>query len=37
MTGWTVRASTEDDWQAYRTLRFEMLEDAPIAFLETLR
>jgi len=36
MTGWTVRASTEDDWQAYRTLRFEMLEDAPIAFLETL-
>ncbi|MFF9562181.1 GNAT family N-acetyltransferase [Leifsonia sp. NPDC014704] len=36
MAGWTVRASTEDDWQAYRALRFEMLEDAPIAFLETL-
>ncbi|WP_431218199.1 GNAT family N-acetyltransferase [Leifsonia xyli] len=36
MAGWVVRASTEDDWQAYRALRFEMLEDAPIAFLETL-
>ena len=36
MTGWVVRASTEDDWQEYRALRFEMLQDAPIAFLETL-
>ena len=36
MTSWVVRPSTEDDWQAYRALRFEMLEDAPIAFLETL-
>ncbi|MGJ4843939.1 GNAT family N-acetyltransferase [Leifsonia sp. Le1] len=36
MTGWTVRASVEDDWQAYRALRLEMLEDTPIAFLETL-
>lgn len=36
MGGWVVRASTEDDWKAYRALRFEMLEDAPIAFLETL-
>jgi len=34
--GWVVRASTEDDWQEYRALRYEMLEDAPIAFLETL-
>ncbi|WP_285116382.1 GNAT family N-acetyltransferase [Leifsonia sp. fls2-241-R2A-40a] len=36
MTGWVVRASTEDDWQQYRALRFEMLEDTPMAFLETL-
>ncbi|WP_223357003.1 GNAT family N-acetyltransferase [Leifsonia sp. ZF2019] len=33
---WTIRPSVEDDWQAYRALRFEMLEDAPLAFLETL-
>lgn len=36
MTGWTVRASVEDDWRAYRAIRLEMLEDTPIAFLETL-
>jgi GNAT superfamily N-acetyltransferase len=36
MAGWVVRASTVDDWEAYRALRFEMLADAPIAFLETL-
>jgi GNAT superfamily N-acetyltransferase len=36
MSGWTVRASTEEDWPAYRALRFEMLENMPIAFLETL-
>lgn len=36
MAGWIVRASGEDDWQAYRALRLEMLQDAPIAFLETL-
>ena len=36
MTGWVVRASVEDDWEAYRALRFEMLENTPIAFLETL-
>jgi GNAT superfamily N-acetyltransferase len=36
MTAWRVRASTEDDWEAYRSLRLEMLADTPIAFLETL-
>jgi len=36
VASWVVRASTEDDWEAYRALRFEMLADAPIAFLETL-
>jgi GNAT superfamily N-acetyltransferase len=36
MTGWLVRASTEDDWRAYRSLRLEMLVDTPIAFLETV-
>ncbi|MFF1634915.1 GNAT family N-acetyltransferase [Leifsonia sp. NPDC058248] len=36
MTGWQVRASTEDDWRAYRSLRLEMLVDTPIAFLETV-
>ncbi|WP_025157599.1 GNAT family N-acetyltransferase [Leifsonia aquatica] len=33
---WTVRPSVEDDWPAYRALRLEMLEDSPLAFLETL-
>lgn len=36
MTGWRVRASVEADWRAYRDLRFEMLVDTPVAFLETL-
>ncbi len=36
MAAWSVRPSAEKDWQAYRALRFEMLEDTPIAFLETL-
>lgn len=35
-TGWSIRPSVEDDWAAYRALRLEMLEDAPLAFLETL-
>ena len=34
--GWVVRPSAEDDWVAYRAIRLEMLEDTPIAFLETL-
>ena len=33
---WRVRPSAEDDWRAYRALRFEMLQDAPLAYLETL-
>ena len=36
MTRWVVRASVEEDWPAYQALRFEMLQDAPIAFLETI-
>lgn len=36
MTGWQVRASVEADWREYRALRLEMLEDTPIAFLDTL-
>ncbi|QNE33955.1 GNAT family N-acetyltransferase [Leifsonia shinshuensis] len=36
MTDWVVRPSVEDDWAAYRAIRLEMLEDTPIAFLETL-
>jgi ribosomal protein S18 acetylase RimI-like enzyme len=36
MTGWRVRPSTEEDWRAYRAIRLEMLDDTPIAFLETL-
>ncbi|WP_158864617.1 GNAT family N-acetyltransferase [Leifsonia sp. AG29] len=33
---WVVRPSTEADWMAYRELRFEMLADTPLAYLETL-
>lgn len=33
---WQVRPSVEDDWRAYRALRFEMLADTPLAYLETL-
>ncbi|GAB3579224.1 GNAT family N-acetyltransferase [Leifsonia lichenia] len=36
MTNWLVRESAEDDWSAYRAIRLEMLEDTPIAFLDTL-
>ncbi|KQR54420.1 hypothetical protein ASF88_06430 [Leifsonia sp. Leaf336] len=32
---WVVRPAVEADWQAYRAIRLEMLEDTPIAFLET--
>ncbi|WP_223690796.1 GNAT family N-acetyltransferase [Leifsonia poae] len=35
MTLWQARASVEDDWAAYRALRLEMLDDTPMAFLET--
>ncbi|MDQ1513892.1 MAG: hypothetical protein QOC59_1734, partial [Microbacteriaceae bacterium] len=31
----TVRPTEEDDWQAVRALRLEMLQDTPIAYLET--
>ena len=34
--GWVVRPSVEDDWREYRALRFEMLADTPLAYLETL-
>jgi GNAT superfamily N-acetyltransferase len=30
-----VRSTTEDDWQDVRALRLEMLQDTPIAYLET--
>jgi GNAT superfamily N-acetyltransferase len=33
---WEVRPAVESDWPAYRAIRLEMLEDTPIAFLETL-
>ncbi|WP_241702126.1 GNAT family N-acetyltransferase [Leifsonia shinshuensis] len=33
---WEVRPAVEADWRAYRAIRLEMLEDTPIAFLETL-
>ncbi len=33
---WEVRPAVEADWQAYRAIRLEMLENTPIAFLETL-
>jgi GNAT superfamily N-acetyltransferase len=33
---WVVRPAVEADWRAYRAIRLEMLEDTPIAFLETL-
>ena len=32
----TVRRTVEADWQRVRDLRFEMLEDTPLAFLESL-
>ncbi|MEY9953284.1 GNAT family N-acetyltransferase [Leifsonia sp. EB34] len=35
-SAWVVRPSVEDDWTAYRAIRLEMLEDTPIAFLETV-
>jgi GNAT superfamily N-acetyltransferase len=31
----SIRPTTEDDWQDVRTLRLEMLADTPIAFAET--
>jgi GNAT superfamily N-acetyltransferase len=36
-TAWEVRPAVEADWRAYRAIRLEMLEDTPIAFLETLQ
>ncbi|BDZ47942.1 hypothetical protein GCM10025867_01830 [Frondihabitans sucicola] len=32
----TIRSVTEEDWREVRTLRFQMLEDTPIAYGETL-
>lgn len=32
----TVRRTTEDDWERVRDLRFEMLADTPLAYLESL-
>lgn len=32
----TVRAVVEDDWREVKALRLEMLQDTPIAYLETL-
>ena len=31
-----IRTTTEDDWEAVRTLRLEMLRDYPLAYGETL-
>jgi GNAT superfamily N-acetyltransferase len=36
MTAFSVREVEERDWLRLRTLRLEMLEDTPIAYLETL-
>jgi GNAT superfamily N-acetyltransferase len=32
----TVRPIVEDDWEAYRDIRLEMLRDTPMAYLETI-
>ena len=31
----TIRPTTEDDWESIRTLRLEMLQDTPMGFAET--
>ncbi|MWB98063.1 GNAT family N-acetyltransferase [Agromyces seonyuensis] len=36
MAGFHVRRTTADDWRQVRALRLEMLEDTPLAFLETM-
>jgi len=35
-TSITIRSTEEDDWEAVRTLRLEMLRDTPLAYGETL-
>lgn len=35
-TDLVIRTTSEDDWQAVRTLRLEMLRDYPLAYGETL-
>lgn len=35
-TDLVIRTTSEDDWQAVRTLRLEMLRDFPLAYGETL-
>lgn len=35
-TAVVVRRTTEDDWERVRDLRFEMLADTPLAYLESL-
>ena len=34
MTDFDVRRITADDWEQYRTLRLEALQDSPLAFVE---
>ncbi|OUE26727.1 GNAT family N-acetyltransferase [Clavibacter michiganensis] len=34
--GAVIRRVRAEDWREYRTLRLEMLEDTPLAYLETL-
>jgi hypothetical protein len=31
-----IRTTREDDWQAVRALRLEMLRDTPLAYADTL-
>ncbi|OIH96359.1 MULTISPECIES: GNAT family N-acetyltransferase [unclassified Curtobacterium] len=36
MRGITIRPTTEDDWEAIRALRLEMIRDTPMAYAEHL-
>ncbi|KQQ93108.1 acetyltransferase [Leifsonia sp. Leaf325] len=35
MTAFSIRPTTEDDWEQVRALRLEMLADTPLAYAET--